>query len=467
MLSKIGRNLCSFISNRNTMSKTRLVIVILSVVFAIYTMMKKSLSKIIIPKKSEELKDLSLVKNECMEHPKIEELKDLSLVKSKELKDLSLAKDEYIEYSKIEELKDLSLVKNEPIEYSKSEELKDLSPVNSETEELKDLSLAKDECIEHCESKSFEKTDEDCSSSDGRDQLLYSKIDNYYDKIQNASSISNNFKVVATLDNRFPYEDDGFIKAMMLVMDSENAISNFDREVLGIELSKNRLKSDDLDSFIVDRDGNSFEMFYANNLISKKIISHEIGDSLAVEEFVHSLDNIGNISKMLLENDVSGTQYKSILVRRSPDMEASNKIKFGGFLKKGKCCDIAARNLVKLSQKFIFEVPDRYVRDLEILTIFRSVRRIFDEEGTVDSHGAGFYADKLLGPESFTFSLNDKKEVEVDVMLASEDVESILERDRDSLLCNTSIVLTIFPYNDEAIIEEIEASGLVLSDEDR
>ena len=273
-----------------------------------------------------------------------------------------------------------------------------------------------------------------------------------------------NMKFSGKMDD-FPIEDKEFIEALSLISYYDDSDSDSDEDDCNhlVVRSDNDFKAQELDAFSFDVNNQTFEAFYADGFSTIEILVSEIADYLSANNYIqeYGLKNINITKKAYVEGSKDENRHKTIVIRKSPNIEASNKVKLS-CLGDSKKCSKAAKDLIRLASRFSFTVPDGGVQYKGLIEDFKKMKDMFDRDESLDVFKYGFSADNILGENCFTYSLNDKEEVEVGVTLVTnislhKDVFPM--EDDISMLCNYSIVCTVFPYNVEDMLQVIEDDG--------
>ncbi|MCK5788627.1 MAG: hypothetical protein KAH32_06490 [Chlamydiia bacterium] len=273
----------------------------------------------------------------------------------------------------------------------------------------------------------------------------------------------NFYNIYPTGTYKFPDGDDDFRGNIRSIALSEEEMSIEDRKLYKINNVFTQFASALVRVFSFNAFNQDFQAFYGNKPSAKKLLNEEISASLEAQKYIKnkSLKNIHVVEKMLLGSTKSDSK-KTILVRKSPDMEADKAARDSGLIKDRKKCKEAAKSLAKLAGNSIFRIPDpdAGVKYPGMIKIYKDMRDKFSSQNSVDVQQSGFTAEELLGKDCFTVSKNAQGDAEVDVMLVSIPADCISSvrfyaTPTEAFILNYALAITAFPYNAKDMIDTI------------
>ncbi|MCK5788628.1 MAG: hypothetical protein KAH32_06495 [Chlamydiia bacterium] len=271
--------------------------------------------------------------------------------------------------------------------------------------------------------------------------------------------------------DKFPDEDNRYKDIItFLVSDGEYLADDQGKKVEIKSLKMGDLTAI-LDAFSFKVEDQAFQALLSHNSgISKDILINEIRGCVATQLHIEkeSLQNIKIVPKILYSR-IKKCLSKSILVRKSPDMEADKAARDKGLIKDRKKCKTAAESLAKLAGEFIFSVPNNNLRESALYKGFRNMRCDFDWS-SLDVGSYGFFPEELLGKDYFTISEDSKGNAEVNIMSSSKlpaffPKKPSLEEIKEAFIFNYSIVVSIFPENVKDILKVIEKDRELTEDD--
>ncbi|MCK5787746.1 MAG: hypothetical protein KAH32_01950 [Chlamydiia bacterium] len=273
---------------------------------------------------------------------------------------------------------------------------------------------------------------------------------------------------------KFPIYNQEFLDEVKSIMTCEKVMDNKGVGTGKADSINTDFSSKSIRSFPFYAEGQDFQAYYGNNPTDRLVLNNEMKSSSSIQAFIEDksvegreecmvrspLKNIRIVKKMIF-NSSNSQSNKSILIRRSPEMNIDKAIRSRGLLKDGVKCKKAAKSLAELAGKFIFIASGNLDKYNAICEKFNEVKSMFDSNNNIDISRYGLTAEKLLGKDYFTLSENSRGDVEVSVMSASSPEDclpnSIFSSDTGkAFMLNYMIVLSVFPYNAEDMLKVIE-----------
>ena len=292
---------------------------------------------------------------------------------------------------------------------------------------------------------------------------------------------------VVSLSGKYAFpNEDKYKNVISYIADEKKFLEDDQHQTPDVHALRSRTIPSILDSSSFKVGEERFQALASDKSKGKQILMSEMTSYFDAQKYIDSqyLKNIDIVPKTLYtsiyEKDNNRGIDKMILVRRSPDMKTDRAAREDGLLKDSGKCRTASKSLARLAEKFIFTIPEYNslyssgepgTRYAGISKQYKVLRDDFDKSNSIDISGYNFTAEKLLGKDCFTISKNQEGSAEVDILLASKPetclLASAFKKDpTQALLINYTIVLTVFPYNAEDIINIIELESICSLTED-